>query len=326
MGDRRPLISLVTPCYNEVDNVAQCAEAVRGMFARDLPGYDREHIFCDNASTDGTPAILRELAAGDPSIKVILNARNFGLFASMFNGLMQTSGDAVVALFPADLQDPPEVIPKFIAKWRDGYEVVRGVKEVREEGYLLRQARRLYYRVVRRFADVEIPVDVSEFQLIDKRVVDALRGFDDHYPYLRGMIAVCGFRAADVGYTWVARKRGVTKHNLYHLVDQGLNGIISFTKVPMRLCMLAGFVLSGLSIGYAVFSLFLNLIVFRKVLPPGIQTLIVAVFFFAGLQLFFFGVLGEYIGAIHAQVRRRPLVVERSRINFDGPGVDHPQG
>ena len=313
----RTLISVVTPCYNEQDNVNECHDAIRQTFERDLPDCDYEHIFCDNDSRDNTVAILRTIAEGDPRVKVVVNSRNFGLFCSMFNGLMHTRGDAVVVLFPADLQDPPELIPRFVAKWREGFEVVYGIKEKREESFLLRSARRIYYRLVSRFANIEIPVDVSEFQLVDRRVVEALRRFDDYYPYIRGMIASCGFRSTGINYTWSTRKRGLTKHNIFHLVDQGLNGIISFTKLPMRLCMAFGFALAMLSIGWAFVSLVLNFLFFRKVLSPGIQTLIVAVFFFAGLQMFFFGILGEYIAAIHFQVRKRPLVVERELINFD---------
>lgn len=313
----KPLISVVTPCYNEQENVNECYEAIRQTFERDLPGYDLEHIFCDNDSRDRTVAILRAIAARDPRVKVIVNARNFGLFRSMFNGLMHTRGDAVVVLFPADLQDPAELIPRFVERWREGFEVVYGIKATREEGVFLRTARRLYYRLVNRFAEFEIPVDVSEFQLVDRRVVDALRRFDDDYPYLRGMIASCGFRATGIPYTWAARKRGVTKHNLPRLIDQGLNGLISFTKLPLRLGMALGLALMTLSIGWGLVRLGWNVVAGRDAFVPGVPALIAAVVFFAGLQLFFFGVLGEYIAAIHFQVRRRPLVVERELINFD---------
>jgi glycosyltransferase involved in cell wall biosynthesis len=179
--------------------------------------------------------------------------------------------------------------------------------------------RKLYYRLVSRFANIDIPVDVSEFQLIDRVVVDALRQFDDYYPYIRGMIANCGFRTTGVEYTWKVRKRGLTKHRMHHLLDQGLNGVISFTKLPMRLCMILGVSLSVLSLSWSILSLVINLLFFRRVLPAGVQSLIVAVFFFAGLQLLFFGILGEYISAIHFQVRKRPLVVERERINLGPP-------
>ncbi len=317
MEGARKLISIVTPCYNEQDNVADCAEEVARVFAEQLPGYDFEHIFCDNASTDGTGQVLRSLAARDVRIKVIFNARNFGPFCSTFNGLLSTTGDAVVVLLAADLQDPPEVIVPFVQQWEQGHQVVYGIRAKREEGFLLRNTRHLYYRTVSRFAQINIPPDVGEFQLIDRVVVDALRQFDDYYPYIRGMIASCGFSSVGVEYVWKARKRGLSKNRLFHLIDQGLNGIISFTRVPMRLCMLFGFTISGSSILFAFFCLIWHLVDKGAVTPPGVPTLIVALFFFSGVQFFFLGVLGEYICAIHSQVRKRPLVIERERLNYD---------
>ncbi len=313
----RKLISIVTPCYNEQDNVADCYEAVRRVFAERLPGYDYEHVFCDNASTDDTVGVLRQLAARDPRVKVIVNSRNFGPFCSTFNGLLSTRGDAAVVLLAADLQDPPEVVAAFVQKWEQGHQVVYGIRQQREEGFLMHRVRRLYYWTVSRFADITIPPNVGEFQLIDRVVVDALRRFDDHYPYIRGMIANCGFKVTGVPYTWKARKRGFSKNRLYHLIDQGLNGLVSFTKVPLRFCLLGGFLLAGLSILYAAVSLVVNLCAGGALAAPGIPTLIVALFFFSGVQLFFFGILGEYMAAVHFQVRKRPLVIERERINFE---------
>lgn len=317
MSTGKKLISVITPCYNEAENVAECCQAVRQVFERDLPAYDYEHIFCDNASTDATVDILKGIAAQDRRIKIIVHSRNVGPFCSIFNGLLNTRGDGVVAMLAADLQDPPEVVPAFVQRWEAGYYVVYGIRSRREEGFVMRGVRRLYYRLVSSFANITIPPDVGEFQLIDRAVVDALRACDDYYPYVRGMIANCGFPSTGVEYTWKARRRGFSKNRLYHLIDQGLNGLVSFTKVPLRLCLAFGFVLSVLSILYAVISLLANLIWRGKLTPPGIPTLIVALFFFSGVQLFFFGILGEYIGAIHFQVRKRPLVIEKERINFD---------
>lgn len=317
MSDRPKLISVVTPCYNEEANVRTCRDAVRQVFQCELPGYDYEHIFCDNDSRDGTPRILAELAAEDRHVKVILNSRNFGPFRSMFNGILSTSGDAVLCFLPADLQDPPELIPKMVRHWEDGHEVVYGIRGQRKEGFLLRNIRRAYYRLVSRLADIEIPLNVGEFQLVDRCVVSALRDFDDYYPYVRGMIASCGFRSTSVEYTWNRRERGMSKNRLYHLIDQGLNGLVSFTNVPLRLCMFLGLLIACLTFFYGGAALLLNLIYYRELAPPGIPTLIVAVFFFSGIQLFFFGILGEYIGAIHSQVRKRPLVIERRRLNFE---------
>ncbi len=316
----RKQISIITPCYNEEDNVEACAAAVRRVFEDALPGYDYEHIFCDNASKDRTEQLLRAMAAKDPRIKLIFNARNFGPFRSLFNGVMAASGDGVVLFMPADLQDPPEVIPQMVKHWEAGHQIVYGIRANREEGLLMRAIRHRYYRLVRNWAEVDIPNDVGEFQLVDKVVIQALRRFDDYYPYLRGMVASCGFKSVGVPYTWKARSRGISKNRMYHLLDQGLNGLVSFTNVPLRLCLSAGFLLSAASILYGVGSLAVTLYDFFvhhiKPAQPGISTLIVAMFFFAGVQLFFIGVLGEYIGAIHSQVRKRPMVVEKERVNL----------
>jgi glycosyltransferase involved in cell wall biosynthesis len=325
MSAERKRISIVTPCYNEELNVRACRDAVRQVFQSALLAYDYEHIFCDNDSKDATPGILRELAAEDPHVKVILNSRNFGPFRSTFNGILSTSGDAVLCFLPADLQDPPELIPEMVRRWESGYEVVYGVRATREEGLGMRGIRRLYYRLVARLAEIEPSVNVGEFQLVDRCVINALRAFDDYYPYIRGMIASCGFRSVAVEYAWKARAKGRSKNRLYHLIDQGLNGLVSFTNLPLRLCSLFGLTLSCLTLLYGAVSLILNVIYYRQVAPPGIATLIVALFFFSGIQLFFLGFLGEYVGAIHSQVRKRPLVIERGRLNFLVPGSSDPE-
>lgn len=324
MSADKKLISVVTPCFNEAENVADCCEAVRQVFERELPEYEYEHLFCDNASTDRTVDILKGIAGKDRRVKIIVNARNVGPFCSTFNGLLNTSGNAVVVLLAADLQDPPDVIPEFVKKWEQGYYVVYGIRSKREENFVMSGIRRLYYRLVNRFANITIPPDVGEFQLVDRVIINALRQCDDYYPYIRGMIANCGFPATGVEYTWKARKKGLSKNRFLHLVDQGLNGLVSFTRVPLRLCLAFGFLLATLSILYAVVSLLINLIYLGQLAPPGIPTLIVALFFFSGVQLFFFGVLGEYIGAIHFQVRKRPLVLEKERVNLD-PTVPGPR-
>ena len=316
--DRLPTISVVTPCYNEELNLEDCHRAVQEVFATRLPGYRLEHIFCDNASTDGSEALLRLMAARDPGVKVVLNARNYGPFRSTFNGLRHATGDAIVVLLAADLQDPPEVIAEFVEKWRAGHEVVHGIRTQREEAWLMRSIRKVYYRMVSRLSGIEIPLDVGEFQLIDRKVLAALMEHEDHYPYIRGMIANCGFRTAGVPYVWRARRRGFSKNRLYHLVDQGLNGMISFTNLPMRIAMFVGFGIALASFAFAAFTFVINLVRHGELATPGIPTLIVALFFFGGVQLMFLGIIGEYVSSIHAQVRKRPLVVERETINLPG--------
>ena len=313
----RKLISIITPCYNEENNVMECYLTVKEIFDKVLTEYDYEHIFCDNSSQDKTVIILKEIAGSDKNIKIIVNSRNFGPFHSTFNGILNASGDAIVVFLPADMQDPPELIPTFVKKWEEGFKVVYGIRKKREEAFLMLMIRKIYYRAVNKFANIHIPPDVGEFQLIDKIVLESLKKFDDSYPYIRGMIASCGFEATGIEYTWKERKRGFSKNKIYHLIDQGLNGFISFSNVPLRISMFFGFFLSGLSILFAFIQLILNLILEKTFVPAGIPTLIVALFFFSGIQLFFIGILGEYIGAIHSQVRKKPLVIEKERINFE---------
>lgn len=310
------LISVITPCFNEEDNVETCRDEVRKVFQEQLPEYEYEHIFADNASPDETARRLLAMAQNDEHVKVIVNARNVGPFRNTFNALKSTSGDAVVVQFAADLQDPPATIVEFVKQWESGYKVVYGVRRKRREKLWLRGARWLYYRLVCRMADIDIPPDTGEFQLIDRSVSDRLSMVDDYYPYIRGLIAQCGQRAIGVDYEWQERRSGKSKNRIYNLIDQGLNGLVSTSNVPMRLSIFAGFVLAVLSVVYALIQLVVNL-VFLKAAPDGIATLIVGLFFFGGVQLFFIGILGEYIAAIHSQVRRGPVMNDTLRINFE---------
>ena len=310
-----PVITIVSPCYQEEDNVERCYETVRRLFEEALPGYQREHIFADNASTDATVAILRGIAERDPAVKVIVNARNFGLFRSTFNALKYATGDAVLLMLPVDLQDPPELIPEFVRLWEQGYQVVAGSRGDREEGAIMRSVRRLFYGIVNRLADFEIPENVGEFQLVDRQVLTAILDHHDQYPYIRGIVAAVGFRRIIVPYRWARRERGRSKLRLLSLMDQALNGIFAFSSAPMRAATLVGFTLSGLCILYALL-IFAAYFIAPVHVPRGTTTLLVAVLLLSGVQIAFTGMLGEYVTAIHAQVRRGPAVVEQERINI----------
>jgi glycosyltransferase involved in cell wall biosynthesis len=309
-------ISIVSPCYNEQDNVRECYETVRALFERELPGYAREHVFADNCSTNGTVAVLREIAAGDPVVKIVVNARNFGVFRSTFNALRYASGDATLLMLPVDLQDPPDLLPQFVRLWEQGHEVVAGQRSNREEGFVMRTMRGTFYRIVNRLAGFEIPEGVGEFQLVDRKVLDAVLRYDDHYPYIRGMVAACGFKRIVIPYVWKSRKRGVSKIRIWELFDQAFNGMFSFTNVPMRLATLFGFGLAACCLIYAVITLAAFLIA-PTMAPRGVMSLVFGMFFLFSIQLIFIGLLGEYVTSIHAQVRRGPLVTERERINID---------
>lgn len=308
------LITVVTPCYNEEDNVELVHAQTKAVFA-EIEGVRYEHLFIDNCSTDRTPELLRAMAANHPEVKVILNARNFGHIRSPYHGLLQAQGDAVVQLV-ADLQDPPELIKQFVALWLSGEKIVVGVKPSSQEASLMFAIRRLYYRTITRIADVKLIQNFTGFGLYDRKVIEVLRQIDDPYPYFRGLISEVGFEPVQISYNQPRRLRGITKNNFYSLYDIAMLGITSHSRIPLRLATMLGFALSGISLAVSLLYLLLKLF-FWSEFSFGTAPVLFGVFFFASVQLFFIGLLGEYVGAILTHVMKRPLVVERERINFD---------
>lgn len=309
-----PKITVLTPCYNEAENVRTLYERVRAVFAP-LREYSYEHLFIDNASTDATVDILREIAAADRNVKVIVNTRNFGHVRSPYHALLQCRGDAVIGM-AADLQDPPELIPAFLDKWREGYKVVLGIKEAAEESPLMAAIRRTGYKVIDQLSEVKQVRNSTGFGLYDKAFVAVLRRLPDPYPYFRGIVAELGFRYATIPYTQPERKRGITKNNLYTLYDLGVQGIVNHSRIPLRVATIVGFISSVITL-VAALVYFVMKMLFWYNLPIGVAPVIIGLFCVASVQLFFLGVLGEYVGSIYTQVRNRPLVVEQERINFD---------
>jgi glycosyltransferase involved in cell wall biosynthesis len=311
----RKHITVVTPCYNEVENVRELYEAVKQVFAG-LPQYTYDHIYIDNASKDGTADVLRELAAEDPNVRVIINARNFGHVRSPYHGLLQGEGDAVITM-AADFQDPPSLIPDFLRRWEEGYKIVVGVKVAAEESGLMFALRSIYYGLAAKLADVQLMQHVTGFGLYDRRVVEILKRIDDPYPYARGLIADIGLDCCQVPYRQPQRRRGITKNNFYSLYDVAMLGITNHSKIPLRVATMAGFVMSAGALCMAFAYLVAKLLVWNW-LNAGVAPMLISLFFFSSVQLFFIGILGEYLGAIHTQVQKRPLVIEKERINF-GP-------
>jgi len=307
-------ISIVTPCFNEEENVEKVYEKVKEVFAG-LSEYQYEHIFIDNASKDRTVPILKEIAKRDKNVKIIVNTRNFGHIRSPFYGILQGTGDAVILLV-ADLQDPPSMIVDFIKRWQEGYKVVLGVKKNSEESSAMFAVRKLYYNLIHKISEIELTKNYTGFGLYDKQVIDILRSIDDPYPYFRGLISDIGFESAKIEYTQPSRKRGITKNNFYTLYDMAMLGITNHSKIPLRLATMLGFLLSFLSLVTA-FLFFVAKLVFWERFTLGIAPLVIGLFFFSSVQLFFLGILGEYIGSIHTQVLKRPLVIEKERVNFD---------
>lgn len=308
-----PFVSVVTPCYNEEENVGELYQQIRSVM-ESLPDYTYEHIYIDNASQDRTVEILREVARSDCRVKVIINNRNFGHIRSPYHAMMQAAGDAVVVM-ASDLQDPPSLLPKFIQKWEEGFPVVIGVKEKSEETPLFYFLRTIYYRLLASLSDVHLIEHFTGFGLYDRSVIEELKQLGDPYPYFRGMIADLGYRYAKVAYTQPKRKRGITKNNFFTLYDMAMLGITNHSRLPLRIATMMGFFSSLLSMLVALFY-FVYKLLFWQNFSVGLAPLVIGLFFFGSVQLFFLGIVGEYVGAIYTQVQKRPLVIERERINF----------
>jgi len=308
------LISIVSPCYNEEENVESLYKQVKDIFS-ELPDYQYEHIFIDNASRDNTVKILKKIAKNDNNVKVILNSRNFGHIRSPYYGLLQSRGNASIILL-SDLQDPPELIRQFLKKWEEGYKVVMGVKAKSNEGAVMFTIRKIYYKLIGGLSEIELTNNFSGYGLFDKEVIKILRDIDDPYPYFRGLISDVGFEPAIIEYVQSERKKGSTKNNFYTLYDIAMLGITNHSKIPLRLATAMGFSMSLLSMLMAIGYFILKLLIWERY-NLGMASLIIGLFFFTSVQLFFIGIIGEYVGAIHTQVLKRPLVIEKERINFD---------
>ena len=307
------LVTIVTGCYNEVENVRPLYEALQAIFTT-RPQYRFEILYIDNASQDGTQHILRAIAAEDPSVKVILNARNFGHIRSPMHALMEARGDALI-LMASDFQDPPEMIPAFLDQWEAGHKVVMAVKQKSEESWLFFQVREQYYRMLARMSDVKLVNQTTGFGLYDRVAIEAIRKIDDPYPYFRGLIADIGFEPAQVPFTQPRRARGISSQNWYSLYDYAFLGIVNHSKIPLRIATILGFVLACLSmlvaIGYLIYKL-----LFWDSFSVGVAPVLIGFFLLSSVQLVFIGIVGEYIGSIWTQVRHHPYVIEQERLNF----------
>ena len=307
------MISVVTGCFNEEENLQEFYDRVVAAI-RLLPTYTYEIIVADNCSTDRSREILRVIAAKDPQFKVILNASNFGHIRSPFNALLQATGDAVVCLC-SDLQEPPELILDFVKQWEAGCQVVCGVKPQSRENPLMFQVRRFYYRLLASCSETPQIQNFTGFGLYDRRVIDAIKRFNEPYPYFRGLVSEIGFKRVEVPFVQAARKHGKTKNNFFTLYDMAMTGFVNHTKMPLRLAAFMGFFLAFISLLVAVGYFFCKLL-FWQTFNLGFAPLVIGLFFFASVQLIFIGIIGEYIGAIWTQVKNKPLVIEEARINF----------
>ena len=308
-------ISIVVPCFNEEENVVPMAVAIREEFKKNLSSYEYEIIFIDNDSKDNTRELIRELCNSDKGIKGIFNAKNFGQFNSPYYGMLQSTGDATV-LMAADFQDPVEMIPKYVAAWEEGYKIAIGIKKSSQENKIMYHLRSLYYKTIKKLSEVEQIEHFTGFGLYDKAFINVMRNLDDPVPFLRGIVAELGFRRKEIPYEQPQRRAGITSNNLYRLYDAAMLSITAYTKVGLRLATFAGVILSGISMIIAVIYLILKLVYWDR-FPAGMAPILIGMLFLGSIQIFFIGLIGEYILTINQRVMKRPLVVEEERINFD---------
>jgi glycosyltransferase involved in cell wall biosynthesis len=315
MEENRKLISIVTPCYNEEGNIQELYHRVKKVF-ESFPQYDYEHLFIDNDSSDNTQEILREIGSNDKNVKVIFNARNFGVGRSGWHAFHQVKGDAVISIV-ADFQDPPEMIAQFLKKWDEGYQIVIGVKNKSKENFLMFRIRNIYYNILNKISDTDLVKNFTGFGLYDRNFIDITLKLNDPVPYFRGLIPEFGIKRYEINYVQPKRKSGKTKQSFTTLYDEAMLGFVSHSKLPLRLASFTGYIIAFLSLiiafGYLVYKLF-----YWNEFKLGLAPLVIGLFFFSSVQLIFIGVVGEYVGAIWTQLhlKDRPLVIEKERINF----------
>ncbi|MEY8354113.1 glycosyltransferase family 2 protein [Lachnospiraceae bacterium 54-53] len=316
-------ISIVIPCYNEEENVEAMYRAVEGIFEQELPGYCYELIFIDNDSRDRTREIIRRLCALDPQVKGIFNVKNFGQFNSPYYAMLQSTGSCTI-LMAADFQDPVEMIPRYVREWEKGYKIVIGIKESSRENRIMYWLRSCYYKTIKKLSDVEQIEHFTGFGLYDARFIKVLKDLDDPTPFLRGIVAELGFRRKEIPYEQPRRRAGKTSNNFYRLYDAAMLSITSYTKVGLRLATIFGSICSFASMMVALIYLIMKLMYWDR-FPAGMAPLLIGMCFLGSVQIFFIGLVGEYILSINSRVMKRPLVIEEERINFTDEETKDPE-
>lgn len=309
-------ISIMIPCYNEVENVEPISEAVVEVLEKQLPQYDYEVLFIDNASTDGTRDKLEKICEGNKKIKAIFNVTNFGQFNSPFYGMCQTTGDCTIPLC-CDFQDPVELIPVFVKEWENGHKIVSGIKSSSKEPGIIYFLRSMYYKTIKNMSSVKMIEHFTGFGLYDKTFISLLKQLDDPIPFIRGIVAEygAGFSMKEIEYEQPQRRAGKTHNNFYSLYDAAMLSFTSYTKVGLRLATFIGFISAAISFLVAIVYTAMKIVNWNS-FTAGTAPLTIGVFLIGGIQLFFIGFMGEYILNINTRVIHRPIVVEEKRINF----------
>lgn len=317
-------ISVLIPCYNEEENVEPISQAVIETLTRDCPAYDYELVFIDNDSRDRTREILCRLCSENPRIRAIFNARNFGQFNSPYYGMLQCTGDCVISMV-ADFQDPVELIPRYVREWENGYKIVIGIKTGSKENPVMYFLRSCYYKLIRKLSDVEQIEHFTGSGLYDRDFINVLRSLDDPTPFLRGIVAELGYRRKEIPYIQPERRAGKTHNNFYRLYDAAMLSFTSYTKVGLRIATFFGSICAGISMLIALVYLIMKLIHWYD-FSAGMAPMLIGMLFLGSVQIFFIGVVGEYILSINSRVMKRPLVVEEERINFGDTVPDNSHG
>ena len=308
-------ISIVLPTYNEEDNVIPLSNEIVNIFKNELNNYDYEIIFTDNNSTDSTREKIISLCKENKNIKAIFNAKNFGQFRSPYNAMINANGDCVV-LMVCDFQDPPKMIVDFVREWENGYKIVIGIKNKSKENPIMRFIRTIYYKLMKYISEIEHIEHFTGFGLYDKNFIKVISTLDDPDPYIRGIIAELGYKIKKINYEQQKRKFGKSKNNFFTLYNIAMISITNYSKIVLRLATMIGFLFAGLSFMFGLIYLIYKIIYWDS-FNIGVAPIILGVFFLGSIQLFFIGLIGEYILNINARVMKRPLVIEEKRINFD---------
>ncbi len=308
-------ISIITPCYNEETALYNCTKEIKKLFDNELSAYDYEHIICDNNSNENTIKILREIAQNNKKIKIILNAKNYGSVRSTFNGIKNSSGDAVLLFYPVDMQDPPEKIPELVKKWNEGADFVVGCRMERDEFFLMKSVRNFFYILLKKFSKNNIPLNVSDFQLVDRKIINKMISIKDNFPFIRTLAFEFSDNYKSINYKWKKREIGKSKEFIKDYISSAMKGLISASDTPFRFILYTGMFVSIFSIIYGFYSFFYNLF-FQNDLEKGMPTLLISVLIFSGLQLLVLGFMGEYISSIHNQLKKDIEVNVKEKINF----------
>lgn len=311
-------VSVLIPCYNEEENVVPMSEAITELFENELKQYDWELLFIDNDSKDNTRPLLRKICEGNPHIKAIFNAKNFGQFNSPYYGMLQTTGDCTISMV-CDFQDPIELIPQYLKEWENGYKIVIGIKTSSRESRVMYWLRGVYYKMIKKFSDVEQIEHFTGSGLYDREFIEVLRELDDPTPFLRGIVAELGYKRKEIPYEQPKRRAGKTHNNWYSLYDAAMLSFTSYTKAGLRLCTFFGIGCGMISFVIGLVYLIMKLIYWNR-MSAGMAPVLIGVFFIGAVQLFFIGFIGEYIMSINQRVMKRPLVIEEERIGFDKDG------